>query len=146
MTVRKAGAKWIGSFREGRGRMRTESGEIQGDFSCQTRFGDEGGANPEELIGAAHAGCYSMALAATLEESGFRPKMVETAANVKVEERDGGYAITQIQLDTKADVPDLDLRQLKEQAEKAAKRCMIGKALAGTQIIIQAALKEGAGS
>src|SRR3982751_6506832 len=98
MATRKADAEWNGSLREGSGRMRRGSGAFEGKYSFATRFEEAPGTNPEELIGAAHAGCYSMALSAGLGKAGFQPKRVKTTAKVHLEKVAEGFAITRIQL------------------------------------------------
>ena len=140
MTIKTAEAKWNGTLKEGCGTMKTGSGEFEGDFSCDTRFEEAKGTNPEELIGAAHAGCYSMALAARLEKAGFKPKEVKTTARVELSEKDGGYEISRVQLNTQADVPGIDESKFKQQADEAARQCVISKALAGTKVEVQARL------
>jgi lipoyl-dependent peroxiredoxin len=140
MTSRSANAKWSGTLKEGSGNLSTGSGTIREEFSFGTRFRDSQGTNPEELIGAAHAACYSMALAAHLEKAGFNPVEVRTSAQVDLEEKDGGYAISRVLLDSEADVPGIDSAQFKEQVESAAKNCVVSKALAGTRVEVQAKL------
>jgi lipoyl-dependent peroxiredoxin len=140
MRTRNADATWTGTLKEGRGSLRTGSGTIQEQFSFGTRFQDSPGTNPEELIGAAHAACFSMALAAHLEKAGFSPKEVRTSAQVDLEERDGGYAISRVKLDSLADVPGMDNADFKEQVETAARQCVVTKALAGTKVEVQAKL------
>src|SRR5215813_6928627 len=100
MAKRKASAVWNGTLREGNGKMALGSGAFEGQYSFASRFEDGAGTNPEELIGAAHAGCFSMALAATLTNSGFDPKSVKTTAKVHLLKKDGGFAIPTIDLDT----------------------------------------------
>jgi osmotically inducible protein OsmC len=140
MKTRYAEAKWNGSLKDGRGMMKTGSGKFEGDFSFGTRFQDTAGTNPEELIGAAHAGCYSMALAAGLEKAGFSPKQVKTSAKVQVEEKDGGFEISRVLLNAEADVPGIDQAEFKQQAEEAARQCVVSKALRGTAIQVEAKL------
>ena len=140
MRTRNADATWTGTLKEGNGSLRTGSGTIQEEFSFGTRFQDSPGTNPEELIGAAHAACFSMALAAHLEKAGFSPKEVRTSAQVDLEERDGGYAISRVKLDSLADVPGMDNANFKEQVETAARQCVVTKALAGTKVEVQAKL------
>jgi osmotically inducible protein OsmC len=131
MPVKKANATWNGTLEEGSGEMFVESGAYEGEFSFAKRFGDEAGTNPEELIGAAHAGCFSMAFANELDEAGFTPESVETTAEVHLE--DG--SITRIDLITKASVPDIDEARFQEVANEAKEGCPVSRALAGVDEI-----------
>jgi len=131
MPVKKANATWNGTLEEGSGEMFVESGAYEGEFSFAKRFGDEPGTNPEELIGAAHAGCFSMAFANELDEAGFTPESVETTAEVHLE--DG--SITRIDLITKASVPDIDEARFQEVANEAKEGCPVSRALAGVDEI-----------
>jgi osmotically inducible protein OsmC len=101
---------------------------------------DGAGTNPEELIGAAHAGCFSMALSAQLSNAGFTPKRIHTKAGVRFEKQGEGFAITEINLQTEADVPGIDNAKFQELAQAAKKGCPVSKALAGTQINLEAKL------
>ncbi|HEY8130814.1 MAG TPA: OsmC family peroxiredoxin, partial [Thermoanaerobaculia bacterium] len=105
MPVRKAEAEWNGSLREGSGRVKLGSGAFEGSYSFASRFESGKGTNPEELLGAAHAGCFSMALAAGLGRAGFQPKRVHTNALVHIDKVGEGFEITKIELDCDADVP-----------------------------------------
>ena len=140
MPTRNAEAVWQGDLKSGRGTMRTGSGAFEGSYSFASRFEHERGTNPEELIGAAHAGCFSMALVAGLSKAGHPPASVRTTAKVHLESTGGGFAITRIELDAEADVPGLDPAAFQEQAETAKKNCPVSKALAGTQISLAARL------
>jgi len=131
MPVKKANATWNGTLEEGSGEMFVESGAYEGEFSFAKRFGDEAGTNPEELIGAAHAGCFSMAFANELDEAGFTPESVETTAEVHLE--DG--SITRIDLITEASVPDIDEARFQEVANDAKEGCPVSRALAGVDEI-----------
>src|SRR5213593_4365735 len=108
MPNRKAEAVWTGALREGRGEVSLGSGAFKGAYSFSSRFESGTGTNPEELIGAAHAGCFSMALAAGLGKAGFAPKRIHTVANVSLEKVGDGFKITRILLQTEADVPNID--------------------------------------
>src|SRR5215467_12912323 len=109
MAVRTADAEWQGDLRQGKGTMRVGSGAFEGSYSFTTRFGDEtSGTNPEELIGAAHAGCYSMALSNALATAGFTPTRVHTTAQVHFGQVSGGFAISPIDLEVEAVVPGID--------------------------------------
>jgi osmotically inducible protein OsmC len=121
------------------------SGAFEGAFSFHSRFEDGAGTNPEELIGAAHAGCFSMAFSNILAEAGFTPERVETVAHVRLEMTDdGGPTITQIALETEADVPEIDEETFQQHAAAAKEGCPVSKALAGTDITLDAKLVSGA--
>jgi osmotically inducible protein OsmC len=140
MSVRSATALWEGDLKSGKGSMKLGSGAFEGKFSFGTRFEEAPGTNPEELIGAAHAGCYSMAFSAMLGGAGFTPKSIRTAAKVHIEKVGEGFAITRIQLATEANIPGIDDAKFKEIAEAAKKGCPVSKALAGVQIELDAKL------
>ena|SRR5262245_29953405 len=140
MAVRTANAVWEGNLQAGKGKMALGSGAFEGQYSFASRFEDGVGTNPEELIGAAHAGCFSMALAATLSNSGFEPKSVRTTAKVHLLKKDGGFAIPTIDLDTEASVPGIDAAKFQELAETAKKNCPVSKALASVEIKLNAKL------
>src|SRR5437660_686678 len=108
MPVREADARWEGSLQDGKGTMRLGSGAFEGPYSFSSRFEDGTGTNPEELIGAAHAGCFSMALAAALSGAGHVPDRVQTTAKVHIEKGDAGFSITRIDLVSEAVVPGVD--------------------------------------
>ena len=140
MPTRNAEAIWEGDLQSGKGNMKLGSGAFEGPFSFQSRFEDGSGSNPEELIGAAHAGCFSMAFSAELGKAGFNPKSVETKAEVKLEKVEAGFAITEIHLVTQGDVPDIDDDKFQEIAEGAKQGCPVSKALAGVDITLDAKL------
>jgi osmotically inducible protein OsmC len=140
MPVRKANAVWEGNLKEGHGKVALGSGAFEGPYSFGSRFEEAKGTNPEELIGAAHAGCFSMALTAALGRGGFTPKRVSTSANVHLEQVEGGFGITAIDLNTEADVPGIDNAKFQEIADGAKKGCPVSKALAGTKINLTAKL------
>jgi osmotically inducible protein OsmC len=140
MPVRKAQAVWEGSLQDGNGKMALGSGAFEGPFSFGTRFGDVPGTNPEELIGAAHAGCFSMALSGGLGRAGYTPNKIETRAEVKIERGDSGFRITNIHLITEADVPGIDEATFQEQAEATKKACPVSQALAAVDITLDAKL------
>src|SRR3954451_23742434 len=108
MAIRSASARWEGTLTEGSGTLRTGQGGYQGNYSFKSRFADGEGTNPEELIGAAHAGCFSMALNLGLTQGGFTPNSVETTANVHLDKVDDKQTITRIDLVTQGDVPGID--------------------------------------
>jgi osmotically inducible protein OsmC len=120
--------------------MKLGSGAYEGPYSFQSRFESGSGTNPEELIGAAEAGCFSMALSSNLEKAGHPPKSIRTTATVKLEMVGGGPKITTIDLAVEADVPGIDPAKFDEQAELTKKNCPVSVALAGTQINLDAKL------
>ncbi len=140
MATRKAEAVWEGGLMDGKGRMKLGSGAFEGKYSFRTRFEEEKGTNPEELIGAAHAGCFSMALSAGLNKAGYKPQKIQTTATVHLEKVGEGFSISRIELDTTASVPGIDAGTFKDQAEMAKAGCPVSKALAGTQILLTAKL------
>jgi osmotically inducible protein OsmC len=140
MAIRHAKAVWEGNLQAGKGRMSLGSGAFEGQYSFSSRFEEGVGTNPEELIGAAHAGCFSMALAATLGNSGFEPKSVKTTAKVHLVKKESGFVIPSIDLETEAEVPGMDHAKFQELAETAKKNCPVSKALAGVEIKLAAKL------
>lgn len=138
MPTKKANAEWKGDLKSGKGTMELESGSYKGNYTFATRFKDEEGSNPEELIGAAHAGCFSMALSNELAEAGHDPKSVKTKAEVTIDPSKG--EITEIKLITEANVPGIDEDTFQEFAEGAKKGCPVSKALASTNITLDATL------
>jgi osmotically inducible protein OsmC len=140
MAVRTAKAQWDGNLQQGRGRINFGSGAFDGAYSFSSRFEEGTGTNPEELIAAAHAGCFSMALAAGLAKAGFNPESVRTTAKVHLEKQDQAFGITRIELDTEAKVPGIEAGKFQEIADGAKKGCPVSKALAGTQIALNAKL------
>jgi len=140
MPVRKASAVWNGNLKEGSGKMKLESGTFEGKYSFGSRFEESKGTNPEELIGAAHAGCFSMAFAATLADNGFKPEKVQTEAKVHLDKVDDGFKITVIELDMTAQVPNIDNEKFLSLAEGARKGCPISRSLGGVQIKLKAKL------
>ncbi len=140
MAVRTARAQWEGTIQEGKGRMALGSGAFEGVYSFASRFEEGTGTNPEELLGAAHAGCFSMALSAALSRNGFKPTRIATTAKVHLMKVADAFAITQIELETEAQVPGLDGAKFQEFADGAKKGCPVSKALAGTEIKLNARL------
>jgi osmotically inducible protein OsmC len=140
MPTRKAEAEWSGDLKAGHGTMELGSGAFKGSYSFRSRMEDGAGTNPEELLGAAHAGCYSMALSAMLAAAGHPPTRLHTTALVHFGPSGGGFAITGIDLTTEADVPGLDNAAFQEQAEAAKLNCPVSKALAATPITLKATL------
>ena len=140
MPVRNAEATWNGGLKDGNGDVKTGSGAITGQYSFGSRFENGSGTNPEELIGAAHAGCYSMALAAGLGKAGFNPQRVHTTAQVTIDKVGEGFKITKIRLRAEAKVPNIDPKQFQEIAEKTKTGCPVSQALAATPIELEAKL------
>lgn len=138
MTVRESSAVWKGSLVEGKGTMRLGSGAYEGEFSKASRFEEGPGTNPEELIGAAHAGCFSMFLSAILSDAGHVPTRIATTANVHL---GAGPKITKIELSTVGEVPGIDEKTFIEFAEKAKKGCPVSQALAAVETTLTAKLK-----
>jgi lipoyl-dependent peroxiredoxin len=138
---RKASAVWQGGLKDGRGTVSTESGVLSdAAYSFRTRFENEKGTNPEELVGAAHAGCFSMALSAQLGEAGLKPERIETAATVTLEKVADGFAVNAVHLDVSATVPGADEAKFQAAAKKAKEGCPISKLL-NAKITMQARLK-----
>src|SRR6187401_425248 len=142
MPVRSAKAQWDGTLKEGKGTMSLGSGAFQGQYSFNSRFEEGTGTNPEELIGAAHAGCFSMALAHALAEAGHEASRVETNARVHLEPTDSGPTITRIELQTEGEVPGLEADEFQRQAEAAKAGCAVSRALAGVDISLDAKLAD----
>jgi lipoyl-dependent peroxiredoxin len=140
MAVRTANARWEGALRDGSGTMAFGSGAFEGQYSYSSRFEEGTGTNPEELIGAAHAGCFSMALAHALAEAGHVANRVETNARVYLEPTESGPTITRIELQTEGEVPGLDADEFQRQAEAAKAGCAVSRALAGVDISLDAKL------
>jgi lipoyl-dependent peroxiredoxin len=140
MPIRNAEAEWKGNLIEGQGHMKLGTGAFDGAYTFRSRMENGVGTNPEELIAAAHAGCYSMALSAGLSKAGHTPKRVHTTASVHFDKVGDGFGITSIDLKVDAEVPGIDAAQFQEFAEGAKKNCPVSKALAATPITLQAAL------
>jgi osmotically inducible protein OsmC len=140
MPVRNASAVWNGGLKDGHGTMKLGSGAYEGAYSFGSRFEQTPGTNPEELIGAAHAGCFSMALSAGLGKAGHRAERVSTSAKVHLEKVGEGFQITAIDLACEAEVPGLDEAAFQEQAQGAKANCPVSKALAGVEIRLDARL------
>jgi len=137
MAIRSSFAEWKGTLKEGSGTMKVGKTGYEGPFTYASRFESGPGTNPEELLGAAHAGCFSMFLSALLTKAGFKPKRIATTATVHLGD---GPTITLIELDTHAEVPNLTESDLQKHAEDAKKGCPVSKALAGPEIRMQAHL------
>jgi osmotically inducible protein OsmC len=140
MPVRNAEAVWEGSLREGKGTVKLGSGAFEGKYSYQSRFEEGAGTNPEELIGAAHAGCFSMQLSGNLGRAGYTPERIHTTAQVRIERGDSGFRIISVHLNTEARVPGVDQKTFLEQAEAAKAKCPVSQALTGVEITLEARL------
>lgn len=138
MPQRNANAIWKGDLKSGKGTMKFGSGAFEGSYTFASRFEEGTGTNPEELIGAAHAGCFSMALSNELAKAGFTPESVETTAAVTLDA--GAGAITKIKLTASANVPDIDNDKFQEIANGAKENCPVSKALGGVTISLEATL------
>ena len=141
MAARTASAVWNGDLKSGDGTVSLGSGAWEGKYSFATRFEDAPGTNPEELIGAAHAGCFSMALSAGLSKAGHPPRTIRTTANVHLTKAGEGFAISRIELECSADVPGIAEEEFQKQAEGAKQNCPVSKALAGVEIVLNASLQ-----
>jgi osmotically inducible protein OsmC len=140
MPVRNAHAEWNGSIQEGGGTMALGSGAFEGPYSFQSRMEDGSGTNPEELIGAAHAGCFSMALSLILGGAGHEPESIETDARVRFDKQGEGWAITGIQLTTRGRVPGIDEDEFRHLAEQAKDNCPVSQALKAVDVTLEASL------
>jgi lipoyl-dependent peroxiredoxin len=139
MPIRKAKAGWNGDLKNGTGQI-SFGGKFEQPYSFGSRFESGNGTNPEELIGAALAGCFSMALSGGLDKAGFTPKRIQTTADVHIEKVGEGFKITKIDLRTQAEVPGIDKAKFLEVAEATKKGCPVSQALTGTQINLDADL------
>lgn len=140
MGERKANAEWTGTLKEGAGNISLGSGVFSGPFSFDTRFGEASGTNPEELLGAALAGCYAMALNNYLHGENTPPKNIKAEAKVYIGKDDQGFLINRIDLETEGEVEGLDQAGFEAAAEHIKKTCIISRALAATDITLKATL------
>ena len=140
MAIRTAEARWEGNLKKGKGTIKLGSGVFEGNYSFGSRFEKEPGTNPEELIGAAHAGCFSMALSMILELAGFKADSIHTTARVSIDKVGDGFKITTIELETEGRVPGIDEKTFREKAEAAKKGCPVSMALAGVEITLKSRL------
>ena len=140
MATRTGSAVWEGTLKQGSGKLKVGSGAYEGPYSFASRFENGNGTNPEELIGAAEAACFSMALSVGLEKAGHPPKRISTNATVRLEKVGDAFRITTIDLETEADVPGIDDAKFQETAEQTKKNCPVSVALSGTQINLKARL------
>src|SRR5215510_1358229 len=141
MPTRKADAEWNGNLAEGAGRLKVGSGAFEGPYSFKSRFEEgQSATNPEELLGAAHAGCFTMALIAQLSRARLTPGRLHTVAMVKLEKVGEAFSITRIDLETEAEVPGVDDASFQKYASDAKQNCPLSKALAATEIHLNAKL------
>ncbi len=142
--TRKAEADWNGSIMDGKGKVKLGSGAFEGAYSFKSRFSEEEQAatNPEELIAAAHAGCYTMALSGNLGKAGYEPKNIHTMANVKIEKQGDGFVIPNIDLMTEAEVDGIEDEEFQKIAEETKKTCPVSQVLSGAEISLDAKLKK----
>ncbi len=140
MPVRKGSAEWRGGLKGGHGDVTLGDNVWSGQYNFSSRFEEGTGTNPEELIGAAHAACFSMAFAATLEGAGFTPDWVRTTAKVSVLPDEGGFSITKSELHTEASVPNISNEQFQELGLKAKAGCPVSRALTGLEVRLDAKL------
>ena len=140
MPVRRASAEWKGNLPQGTGTVSSETGAANGQYSFSSRFESGVGTNPEELLGAAHAACYSMFLSNVLAKAGFNPESVRTEASVHLEKGDAGFSVVRIVLDAVARVPGIDPDVFQKHAEDAKANCPISKVVTGAQVQLNARL------
>jgi osmotically inducible protein OsmC len=141
MPIRTASARWEGNLTEGSGTIKTGKGGYQGNYSFKSRFEEGEGTNPEELIGAAHAGCFSMAFSKGLADAGFTPTSVDTTAKVHLDKAEGGFGVTRIELEAVGNVPGIDPDTFQKIAEGAKENCPISRLLSpGAEISLTATL------
>jgi osmotically inducible protein OsmC len=143
MPTRIAHARWEGTIKEGKGSLNFGNGTFKGAYSFRSRFEDGAGTNPEELLGAAHASCFAMALSLMLGMAGFTPDYIDATAHVTVAPQDGGFKITKSHIVCEAKVPSIDPAVFAKHAETAKANCPVSQALAGTAITLQATLARG---
>lgn len=140
MAFRTADAEWKGNLTEGKGHIKVQSGTLDAPYDFRARTGDGQGTNPEELIGAAHAGCFTMQLSALLGAAGVTAERLHTTAKVHLEKQGAGFAIPRIELELEGVVPGLDAAGFQKHAETAKAGCPVSKALAGTEITLKVKL------
>ncbi|MGI8671035.1 MAG: OsmC family protein [Luteitalea sp.] len=138
--IRNSKAQWNGSLKDGSGTMALGGGAYEGPYSFSSRFESGTGTNPEELIAAAHAGCFSMALSGGLTKAGITPTRISTEARVHLDKVGEGFGITKIELVTEAEVPGIDEATFQEHAEGAKKNCPVSRALGAVEITLVATL------
>lgn len=139
MPVRKADAVWEGDLTNGNGTMKMGS-SYEGPYSSASRFQEGAGTNPEELLAAAHAGCFSMAFSKALADAGHTPNRVQTTAKVHLDKGDAGFSITRVELVTEADVPGIEEQAFQQAAEGAKDNCPVSRLFKGAEISVDATL------
>jgi lipoyl-dependent peroxiredoxin len=145
MTARNGSAEWHGSIKDGSGSMTVGDGVFRGAFSFGSRFGEDAGTNPEQLIAAAHAGCFTMALSNILTSAGNPPESLQTSARIELRNVEGAPTLTRIDLDTEGRVPGIGPGQFQQYADEAKRNCPVSRALAGVgEITLTAKLESGA--
>jgi lipoyl-dependent peroxiredoxin len=143
MPIRTANATWNGDLKTGKGIVSAESGLFKdANYNFAQRFEDAKGSNPEELLGAAHAACYSMALSGALSSAGFKVKSIQTNDKVHIEKVGDGFTITRIEVNCDAEVDGVDEKKFQEIAENTKKGCPVSRALTGVQFVLKATLKK----
>jgi osmotically inducible protein OsmC len=142
MPTRKGHARWEGTIKEGRGTLDFGNGAFKGAYSFDSRFEQGAGTNPEELLGAAHAACFAMALSLILGKAGFTPVYIDATAHVTIEPQGGGFKITKSHIACTASVPNIDQATFVKHAEAAKANCPVSQALAGTEITLKATLAD----
>ncbi len=140
MPVRNAEAVWDGSLKEGNGKVKLGSGAFEGTYTWSSRFENEKGTNPEELLGAAHAACYSMALSSNLGKAGFTSEHIHTSVQVTIERVEGKNRITKIHIETEATVPGISNEQFQQIAESVKQTCPVSVALSSVPTTLTARL------
>ena len=143
MPTRTAHARWEGTIKEGKGSLDFGNGAFNGAYSYRSRFEEGVGTNPEELLGAAHASCFAMALSLVLGMAGFTPDYIDATAHVTIRPQDGGFKITKSHIVCEAKVPGIDPAAFEKQAQTAKASCPVSQALAGTEITLEATLARG---
>jgi len=138
--IRSATVQWEGDVAHGHGTIATESGKVEAAYSFGTRFSGEPGTNPEELLGAAHAACFTMALSAELTRAGHPPKTIETKAHVHLDKIEGGFEISRIDLTASAEVPGISEDEFAKRAASAKENCPLSKALRAVPMTLNATL------
>jgi lipoyl-dependent peroxiredoxin len=140
MPARTADARWEGALKDGKGTMRFGSGAFEGPYSFSSRFEDGAGTNPEELIAAAHAGCFSMKLSGVLASDGHVATSIDTTATVNLEKGDAGFRIERIDLKTTATVPGISEAEFQKAAETAKTECPVSQLVTGAEVTLDATL------
>ncbi len=140
MPIRKANAEWKGNLAKGTGEVTSESGAVKGSYTSGSRFENGEGTNPDELLGAALASCFSMALSHGLAQAGHEPRSVRTEASVHLDKGEDGFAVSRIDLECEADVPGADDETFQKHVREAKEGCPISQALASIEIRAEARL------